>query len=188
MVANPDRRALVADAALELLGSKGARALTHRAVDAAAGVPSGTCVNYFRTRTDLLAGMAERIFARLEPDEARLGELAELDEGEASPAYIEYVVERLLARPTFALALMELRLEAARTPAVAERLAPMLRAGFEADVVFHEERGLPGGRASVLTLHHAVNGLILDALTIPLDPSMNPRDVARTVAARLSGS
>lgn len=185
MVANPARRALVADAALELLGREGARAVTHRAVDVEAGVPAGTCVNYFRSRSDLLAGTAKRIFTLLEPDPVRLADLEALPAHEAGPAYAGYVVERLLARPNLARALIELRLEAARTPDVAQPLADFLRAGFDADVAFHSTRGLPGGRVHVLRLHHLVNGILLDALTIPLDAEVDPVDQAQASAAAL---
>ena len=185
MVANPSRRAVLADAALELLGRDGARAVTHRAVDAEAGVPVGTCANYFRSRSDLLQGMAERIFTLLAPDPGRLDDLADLPAGDAGPAYAGYVVERLLGRPNLARALIELRLEAARTTDVAEPLAAFLRAGFEADVDFHTDRGLPGGREHVLRLHHLVNGILLDALTIPLDPDADPVAQARRAAAEL---
>ena len=37
-----DRRTLLLDAALELVGTQGMRGLTHRAVDAAAGLPPGS--------------------------------------------------------------------------------------------------------------------------------------------------
>ena len=53
----------VADAAIEVLADQGARGLTHRAVDRAAGMPTGTTSNYARTRGALLtlalARMAE---------------------------------------------------------------------------------------------------------------------------------
>ena len=52
---------LVADAAISLIARSGVRALTHRAVDAEAGVPLGTTSNYFRTREALLNGVAERL-------------------------------------------------------------------------------------------------------------------------------
>ncbi|HEX5919668.1 MAG TPA: TetR family transcriptional regulator, partial [Nocardioides sp.] len=45
----PDRRTVLLDAALELVGTQGMRGLTHRAVDAAAGLPAGSTSNYFRT-------------------------------------------------------------------------------------------------------------------------------------------
>ncbi|PXY24075.1 TetR/AcrR family transcriptional regulator [Prauserella flavalba] len=55
------RREQVLDAAIRVLGTQGTRQLTHRAVDAEAGVPSGTASNHFRTRDALLAGVLERL-------------------------------------------------------------------------------------------------------------------------------
>lgn len=185
MVANPARRQALTDAALELLGREGARAVTHRAVDAAAGLPAGTCVNYFPSRAVLLAGMAERIFALLQPDPGRLESLAELPVTEAAPEYVGYVVERLLVRPHLARALIELRLEAARTPAVADPLTVLLRAGLDADVAFHEARGLPGGREAVVLLHHVVEGILLDAVTVPLEGRADPVEAARSATPAL---
>ncbi|WP_280486296.1 TetR/AcrR family transcriptional regulator [Nocardia farcinica] len=60
----PTRRELLLDAAIDLLGTRGARALTHRAVDDAAGMPAGSASNYFRTRDALLAALAERLEER----------------------------------------------------------------------------------------------------------------------------
>jgi len=50
-----DRKTLIADAAIALLGSAGAKGLTHRAVDAQAELPEGSTSFYCRTRSDLLA-------------------------------------------------------------------------------------------------------------------------------------
>jgi DNA-binding transcriptional regulator YbjK len=49
-----DRKTLIADTALALLGRTGAKGLTHRAVDAEAGLPLGSTSFYCRTRLDLL--------------------------------------------------------------------------------------------------------------------------------------
>lgn len=49
-----DRKTLIADAALHLLGLGGAKGLTHRAVDAQAGLPNGSTSFYCRTRLELL--------------------------------------------------------------------------------------------------------------------------------------
>ncbi|GAA1480584.1 hypothetical protein GCM10009624_10240 [Gordonia sinesedis] len=187
MVANPRRRTHVTDAALTLLGSEGGRALTHRAVDRAAGVPTGTCANYFPTRPDLLLAMAQRIFERLTPEEGRLATLAEVPVADAPAEYVGYVVERLLADPDLARALVELRLAASRSPEIFEVLAPVLRDGLDADVTFHESRGLAGGRELVLLLHHLVNGLVLDTVTVPLDPDRAPVTVATEATRRLTG-
>src|SRR6476469_5333345 len=51
------RRDAVSAAAVQVLGTGGSRALTHRAVDRAAGVAEGTTSNYFRTRKALVAGV-----------------------------------------------------------------------------------------------------------------------------------
>jgi DNA-binding transcriptional regulator YbjK len=48
------------DAALAVLAAKGSRGLTHRAVDEAAGLPSGSTSNYFRTRSALLEAAQRR--------------------------------------------------------------------------------------------------------------------------------
>lgn len=52
------------DAAIELLGTGGLRALTHRRIDERAGLPPGSTSNYFRTRSALLGGVADAILAR----------------------------------------------------------------------------------------------------------------------------
>jgi DNA-binding transcriptional regulator YbjK len=54
------RKTEIADAALSVLAADGSRGLTHRAVDEAAGLPSGSTSNYFRTRDALLEAAARR--------------------------------------------------------------------------------------------------------------------------------
>lgn len=61
MPVTTNRRQLLADAAISLIAGSGLRALTHRAVDTAAGVPSGTTSYHFRTRRELLRGVLIRI-------------------------------------------------------------------------------------------------------------------------------
>jgi AcrR family transcriptional regulator len=163
---NSERRTQLADAGLAVLAKSGARGLTHRAVDAAAGLPAGTASNYFRTRDALLGALGERIFERLAPDEAVLAPLAEREPGiDLVVDYVRYIVERLLGRPELTLALLDLRLEAARNPGLHEILARTLRQGFDLDVSFHVQAGLPGGAEEVRLLHFALDGLVLDQLT-----------------------
>jgi AcrR family transcriptional regulator len=52
------------DAAIDLLGTQGLRALTHGRVDERAGLPKGSTSNYFRTRAALLSGVLDRILER----------------------------------------------------------------------------------------------------------------------------
>lgn len=57
------RRAALADAAIRIVADHGLRGLTHRAVDAAAGLPQGSTSNHFRTRAALVEAVADRILA-----------------------------------------------------------------------------------------------------------------------------
>lgn len=74
------------EAAVELLGTQGVRALTHARVDQRAGLPPGSTSNWFRTRRSLLAGVvdwiAESERADLEPGAmAAISGVDELIEG-----------------------------------------------------------------------------------------------------------
>ena len=71
LVTSTRTRAL--DAAIDLLGTEGLRALTHGRVDERAGIPKGSTSNYFRTRAALLSGVVARIIEReLPPVDAAL--------------------------------------------------------------------------------------------------------------------
>lgn len=61
-VTTRDERIL--DAAIEVIAEGGMRRLTHRAVDAAAGLAMGSTSNRYRTRDDLLVGVLRRMLAR----------------------------------------------------------------------------------------------------------------------------
>jgi DNA-binding transcriptional regulator YbjK len=56
-----DRRSGILDGALQVIADHGMRALTHRAVDAAAGLPAGSTSYYYRSRAALVAGCVERL-------------------------------------------------------------------------------------------------------------------------------
>jgi len=57
------RRDVIADAAILIIARSGLRGLTHRAVDAQAGLPAGTTSYYYRSRHALLAGTLARLAA-----------------------------------------------------------------------------------------------------------------------------
>lgn len=66
-----DRRDLLLEAAIRVISEQGMRGLTHRAVEAEAGVPHGSTTYYFGTRHELLTAlmqyMAERGRRETEP-------------------------------------------------------------------------------------------------------------------------
>lgn len=104
-----DRRAAIADAAIHLVATRGLRGLTHRAVDAEAGLPPGSTSYYLRTRDALLTACVTRMLER---------DLA------AQPPAQENALELLSAmvvhlaqhRADDQLARYELSLEASRRP------------------------------------------------------------------------
>ncbi len=186
MARNDGRRAQLADAGIRVLAERGARGLTHRAVDEVAGVPRGTASNYFSSRDELIAGLIARIEARITPDPAVHGDLAgRAPTTELFAAYLRDIVARLTAHPEVTLAMFELRLEAARRPEVAERMGAWLRANFEGDVAFNAAAGLPGGRAEIALVHYAIDGLLFDRLTSPIDPATPSDDVIDALVAGL---
>ncbi|HEU5486402.1 MAG TPA: TetR family transcriptional regulator [Microlunatus sp.] len=69
-------------AAVELLGVEGVRALTHARVDARGGLPPGSTSNWFRTRRALLAGVVDWIAEqeRADFDPAAAPAITELDD------------------------------------------------------------------------------------------------------------
>lgn len=181
MVANPDRRDRLADAGLALLAREGARGVTYRAVERAAGLPAGTTSNYFRGRDELMAALAARIYERLAPDPEVVAEAATRPpDADRVTGYMADIRDRLTRSRDLFLALLELRLEATRRPALAPLLTEVVRTHYEQDVAFHEEAGLPGGREEVRLLHFAMTGLMLELLTTPT--ALGVTDPAATVA------
>lgn len=133
---------------------------------------TGTSSNYFPSRADLVAQVFERISERLAPDPVTLGELGRRPPSRSLFAdYVKDIVARLTADREVTLALFELRLEAARNAGVAEQVRRWLDQTFESDVAFNAGAGLPGGRAEIALFHYAIDGLMLDRLTVPIDPA-----------------
>jgi DNA-binding transcriptional regulator YbjK len=103
----------VADAAIAVLADHGARGLTHRAVDQAAGLPPGTTSNYARTREALLTLTLARI-AELDLAEGAAGVAGSgLAEGVARMVH-QWIIEP--GRRQRFLARLELAFEATRRP------------------------------------------------------------------------
>jgi DNA-binding transcriptional regulator YbjK len=186
MAKNETRRRAIADAGLRILAAEGSRGLTHRAVDQEAGIPIGTTSNYFRSRESLIEGLVERIGERLAPTD---DDLARRADGSPSPAlfadYLRDIVRRLSDDRDVTLALFELRLESSRRPELAALLGAWQRAGFEGDVAFNGAAGLPGGRREIALFHYAIDGLLLDRLTTPIDPETSTDDIIDDLVAGL---
>lgn len=189
MAANVQRRQSLCDAAIDLLAEQGARGLSFRSLDDRAGVPNGTASNYFASRSQLVSEVFGRIGERLSPSPERLAELAELPPTRSTfKLYMLDILERVRADSDAGLALFELRLYAARDSHIAPAVREWLHTSFAADVAFNTEAGLPAGPAEIAMFHYAIDGLLLDQLTEPIEPNHDARDIVADFVDRLLGS
>lgn len=118
MPTSDHRRTLIADTVIQVLADQGSRGLTHRAVDEAAGLPTGSTSYYQRSRADLLACAVPRL---AELDGAVLLRMSSDDP-------VRLVTDLVVAGSRGAgrvrtLARYELVLEAVRRPALRAALA-----------------------------------------------------------------
>ncbi|MFF0272629.1 TetR/AcrR family transcriptional regulator [Streptomyces sp. NPDC094447] len=187
MARNPERRTALLDAAIQVLADEGARGLTFRAVDARAGVPTGTSSNYFRDRDQVLSQVADRIFERLTPEPGDFENA--LLPGPSRALVIDLmrqVAQRLAAERTCYLGLFELRLEAVRRPELRTQLTRVLRSDLDANIQGHLEAGMPGDADTVRLLYFALTGLLVDHFTVPeLHGDRDLDDLIETVVTRV---
>ncbi|GLZ43375.1 TetR/AcrR family transcriptional regulator [Actinokineospora sp. NBRC 105648] len=168
MRTNPERRTALTDAAVDVLADEGARGLTFRAVDTRAQVPAGTTSNYFRTRDELLVAVGAHVFTRLAPDPATVhSALSHRRDHALLGQFLRDIVDRATADQAAHLALLELRLESTRKPALAATFTATMVDALRANVAFHLDAGLPGDEESVELLYATTTGLIIEHLTLP---------------------
>ncbi|MFW6090291.1 MAG: TetR/AcrR family transcriptional regulator [Actinomycetota bacterium] len=189
MVSNPERRTALLDAAIEVLADAGARGLTFRMVDTTAGVPIGTASNYFSSRDDLLTQVGEHLYVRFAPDASDVAAATAAEPSRELVAdLMRRLVHRIADRRTVYIALLELRLEATRRPALRDALTRRVGADLKANIRFHLDAGLPGDHATVLVLYLAMNGLLVEHLTLPgvLDEQAPVQELADLVVSRIA--
>ncbi|MGW0709383.1 TetR/AcrR family transcriptional regulator [Streptomyces sp. NPDC002643] len=182
-----DRRTHLADAALTVLAETGIRGLTHRAVDRAADLPSGTTSAYFRTRRALLTALVRHLIAL---DQAELQEIGdrtpmpgnadELTAGIAALIELRLTGEgrrRSLARYTCAI-------ESVHHPELREILVPRRNAGRQIVQDFLTAQGVEDPEERTITLLTCVDGLVFDRLVN--GGGVPEGEIRRLVAAALS--
>jgi DNA-binding transcriptional regulator YbjK len=144
----------------------GLRGLTHRAVDAEAGLPQGSCSAYMRTRLALLTRLTEYVAASFAEAIAELtGRIEE------HPHVEGYVVQQTAAmlrswllEPELLLARLELTIEGSREPEIARiwqaqahQLVAIVEHAMDGASVEH-------GQTRAVTLIAALDGVLLRAL------------------------
>jgi DNA-binding transcriptional regulator YbjK len=177
-----DQRIL--DAAIEVLGARGARHLTHRAVDTAADLPVGSTSNLYRTRAALMVGVLQRMLQR----EGEKWWSVAIDLRSTTIDAFAHAVGQLLQElaadeRTLSLARRAVFIEAAREPSLADELRRS-----QDDIISWLSPGLVE-LGSVDPQHHArhlmalMDGLVGHQLANP-QPDFDP---ARALAALLRG-
>ncbi|MDG4832483.1 TetR/AcrR family transcriptional regulator [Solwaraspora sp. WMMD1047] len=186
------RQEELADAAIRVLGRRGLRQLTHRAVDAEAALPAGSTSNRYRTRDALLRAVVERLAVL---DRADWAQLAPPGGPSASPggsrpvaglvpALVDFVRLALADGRDRTMARYALSLEAAVNPELAAELArgsaeirswatPWLRAAGSTDPDLHCR----------LMLDY-LDGVLLHQLAYR-DPDFDPRPGIETILRAL---
>jgi DNA-binding transcriptional regulator YbjK len=163
------RQEQILDAAIEVLGTQGSRQLTHRAVDAAAGLPAGSTSNYFRTRDALL----EAVTARFAANEQRAWEQiagSALPLAEALTAFVRHATGPARAQT---LARHVLFTEAAVRPELQPALAASAARIRSWGAAWLAQAGSADpGRDCRIILNY-LDGLILHQLAFP-DPGFDP--------------
>jgi DNA-binding transcriptional regulator YbjK len=167
------RRTEILDGALGVLACHGMRGLTHRAVDAAAGLPAGSTSYYFRSRAALVAGCVQRLLEHdLEHDvpaaeAAAVGGAAGLVDALTGIGVRMATVERHRT-----LARYELSLAGVRDPGLR---AELVRGGDEIrrrGAALLARAGVTAAAAAAAEVAAVLDGLVYTALTRgPDDPA-----------------
>ncbi len=168
---------------MQVLGTGGSRALTHRAVDQAADLPVGTTSNYFRTREALVAGVLQHISS---VESAPLDSLLPQD-GLTVESLIAISADRIqfMLGPgrTMTLARHALFLEASWNADLRPDLLAESQRWWDLGTALLTELGCRDPARRSRWLFAYVDGLLADQLARP-DPAF---DAAEAVRAALDG-
>jgi AcrR family transcriptional regulator len=183
---NMQRRRVLTDAAIEVLGTRGIHQLSHRAVDEAANVPAGTATNYFKSREDLLEAVAGRVvelqLEDLGPKPAT--EMAEaMDESALADLIGHGLLEAATTHRTRFLAMFELLLEGTRQPALLVALSGLANSTLGAAIAHHRALGLESSPEQVQVLITLYGGVLFSLVTAP--PGSLTPEIARSLARRI---
>ena len=170
------------EAAVELLGAQGVRALSHARVDDRAGLPPGSTSNWFRTRRALLAGVVDWIAERerADFDPAAVPAITGLDSLiEGLSAMAELQTGRFAARTRARYALF---VELAGDPELGEPLRRQRREFEQWTERIVTAVGIADPVPSTRALMALSDGLLLHRLTV--DPTLDMRPaIERAVRA-----
>ena len=181
------RRLQITRAALDVLGREGSKGLTHRAVDAAAGVPAGTSSNFFRTRSALLGAALNRHVELDTPPSSGLAEIEDLklDDDQAKQLILA-AIDHLL-RPEarhLVAARYELVLESTRRHELKDEFAPAREKFIGLSTALLKARGCETPRPHAAQLTATIDGILLDQL-LDAPGALTQKEIAELVERQL---
>lgn len=170
------RRMALLDAAIQILGERGVRAVTHRAVDAEAGVSTGSTANYFSTRDALFAAIVERFAERERQNFEELAtSFVPTTPAELGRALGSFVRRGTDQDRTLTLCRCALLVESANNPGLREHMAVTgARVGAWA-TAWLRLAGSTDPDHHVHVVGNYLTGLVLHQLAMP-DPHFDPTD------------
>ncbi len=165
-----DRRTALLDATLALIAEGGLAAVTHRAVEARAGLPHGSTTYYFRSRQKLIDAAVSRL---AEIDHAvvdAIGHEVALLVAQRGPSidYAELAARFtgwIRARPDVQLIRYELFLAGTRRPEIAHTMQEARASFVRLLVPIAVAAGADDPERAASTMVSLLNGLIFDELT-----------------------
>ncbi|MEU4802355.1 TetR family transcriptional regulator [Actinosynnema sp. NPDC023587] len=179
------RRHQVLDAATRVLGTAGPRGLTHRAVDAAAGLPQGSTSNHFRTRDALVDGVVDRL---LERETELWGRLADdVSTPDALAVAVGRLVDELARERLITLARHAVFVEAAVRPELGQRITAAHRRIAEWATPLFAALGSDDPVRDLRLVLAVVDGLLTNQLADP-QPDFAPATAVRTVLRGIFGT
>ncbi|PVG80596.1 TetR family transcriptional regulator [Nocardioides gansuensis] len=180
------RKALVLDAAVEVIAEHGLEGVTHRAIAKAAGVPLSTTSYFFASLDDLIGAAVTRIAESiLEAVESLVADAATLTQGNKP---VEEYVDRLLdvvtaPRERQILVQFEAYLGTTRRPELAEPVRRIVEAYEHAAATAFSALGAPEPDKAARHLVAVLDGFALQRIAHPRpDDAMLLREAIRTVA------
>lgn len=181
------RREVILEATLRILRLDGPRALSHRTVAKAAGVPLAATTYYFASKEELMEEALRRIAGE---EVERLDALrASVPAGASAEEMARLLAGALRAEYERELPKFEIYLEAARRPALRRHCQHWIDAFRGLAAAAFAERGAPEPERSGRLLVAAIDGLIMHRLATaegPIDEEALRADLERLVRFALT--
>jgi AcrR family transcriptional regulator len=160
-----DRRVQIVAGAIELIATRGIRALTHRALDTRLALPPGSTSYYFRTRQALIEAVADGITARSRADflaaQHEFANRQPLEPAQVARDIATWLDQLLTHRRNDLIARHALIIEVLSDPELHARLAGSLFSLDRATALF-DALGAVDSRASAHDFLAVLEGLVFD--------------------------